>query len=900
MGRMVAAPAEGRALDLSSVVNMGLADEVPGDRQGGWTDQGRANDLSPLKPGRLLAQGLAFEVLDPALNKGKASLLLAGPNREYFPRSATVPVPMGATFSRLYLLHATAWTPASDAVVGTITVAYLDGTETVREVRLRRDVGDWWTPVALPNGYPFWQAEGADGAFGLYASGFEFPAKQAREIRFASTGVAVWGVAAVTMHDAELHFRPVPKETIHSGPGWRELPAVPLGIEAGSVFDFSSITEAPAGEHGFLRATPEGHFEFSGRPGKRVRFWGVNITFGANFPDKRQAELLAERLLRSGYNTVRFHHYDAGLLRKGGKSYDIDPEKLDRLEYLFAALKRRGIYINIDLYTIRRFGQDEIPELGKPVWFDFKGLVPLYDSAFDSWKRYANALLLHRNPYTGMTWADDPALIGICPVNEDTLSKIVKFYQLEELYSKVFDAWIQLPENASFRKMERRVAYNRFLVETQMRSDARMHAHLRSIGVKALLTGANWMTYEETNFLRDRYDYTDMHGYWDHPSYTGGQWKLPAKFQQCSATNKLAAFPRAAMASRIFGHPFVVTEFTYCWPNQYRAEGAALSAAYASLQDWDGVYHFNYSDVTGETSYAATMFELASDPIRLVSDRVAALIFRQGWVRPAPTAIAAAVHQECAFSGEREFPWPFSTIGLVTRIGSFTGDQPDSISKTDAGRLGLRAIVTELAGKWTPVSGLPAIQADSGMIDRLVAEKLLSPLNIDLNQGRFLSETGQLELLSEKGQFRLATDYAECFVLPPGGEGTGGFSKLVNGMTSTGVYVVSADFSPLSCSRRLLVLHLTDLVNTGSVFRGDKRELLDESGVLPYLVKKGTARLLLRVSRPETWQAWVVDASGHRQQPARVKVLDGALELELDTAPGSKGVALAYELTPRK
>ena len=52
------------------------------------------------------------------------------------------------------------------------------------------------------------------------------------------------------------------------------------------------VLDAPAGKHGFVQAK-DGHFYFE--DGIRAKFWGTNLTFNANFPDKKQAEILADR-----------------------------------------------------------------------------------------------------------------------------------------------------------------------------------------------------------------------------------------------------------------------------------------------------------------------------------------------------------------------------------------------------------------------------------------------------------------------------------------------------------------------------------------------------------------------------------------------------------------------------
>ncbi len=51
----------------------------------------------------------------------------------------------------------------------------------------------------------------------------------------------------------------------------------------------------------------DGHFF---RGGKRVRIWGVNLSFGANMPKHEDAPHIAARLAAAGVNSVRCHHMD--------------------------------------------------------------------------------------------------------------------------------------------------------------------------------------------------------------------------------------------------------------------------------------------------------------------------------------------------------------------------------------------------------------------------------------------------------------------------------------------------------------------------------------------------------------------------------------------------------------
>jgi hypothetical protein len=108
------------------------------------------------------------------------------------------------------------------------------------------------------------------------------------------------------------------------------------------ITDLSGYLEKPAGRHGFVTAR-DGHL-FAGE--KRIRFFGVNLAFGANFPTHADATKVAARMAKFGINCVRFHHLDtsvapAGLLEKDRVT--LNPENLDRLDYFIAQLKAHGI-----------------------------------------------------------------------------------------------------------------------------------------------------------------------------------------------------------------------------------------------------------------------------------------------------------------------------------------------------------------------------------------------------------------------------------------------------------------------------------------------------------------------------------------------------------------------------
>ena len=659
----------------------------------------------------------------------------------------------------------------------------------------------------------------------------------------------------------------------------------------------------PPGKYGPLTVAANGHFEFKNQPGVPAKFWGVNICTQALYMEKDMADHVADRLMRSGYNVVRIHHFDRDLLKKGENSYDIDPDQLDKLEYFVSALEKRGIYINIDLFTLRNFSDAEAASFGWPAdrstGFDrlrwYKASMPISDAAFDSWKKFSTNLLTHRNPYTGMTWAEDPALIGICPLNEDTLvAHVSKIPALAQKYDELFATWSDEAANHALARDNPAAAFNQFILEKEQANDDHMREFLRSIGVQAPITGCNYIDSEAQAFLRNGYDYVDDHDYWDMPHWLGAEWSLPFLTPNKDPVVAAAQMPRDMMPSRILGKPFTVTEYSYVWPTHDRAAGGILMSAYASLQDWDGIYYFAYGGKIPalQTPGRSGILDLAPDPTNLLADRVAALIFRRGDIKPAPHAICFAVDKDVALAGLKGvwhgFPKSYSFLGLLTRIGDSVA-KPDAILGSDvASKTGIVAVV---ADPQAHASGNHIYRADDSLLSEMRQDHLL-PAGKDND---FTSETGQIELGSETGLLKVLTDKSECFVLPPHQQVNGNFVHLQNGDSESAVSVVAVDNKPLGESQRILVLHLTDSLNMGMTFKDSSLTQAESWGDLPHMVRHGETDVTFQVSDPDSWRAWAVDASGKHLGEVDLQKVDDGFLLKADTTFKDTS-CLAYEL----
>jgi len=190
--------------------------------------------------------------------------------------------------------------------------------------------------------------------------------------------------------------------------------------------NISTWIDKPAGKYGYVYVGPDGHLYVGN---KRIRFLGVNLCFGACFPRKEDSEKIAARMAKFGINIVRFHHMDHnrfpnGILARNYKdTRHLDPEALDRLDYFVAKLKENGIYVDLNLLVSRRFtSADGLPkEIDQMDWKDQHVLGYFYEPVRELQKEYARQLLLHKNPYTGMTYAEDPAVAFVEIINEHGL-----------------------------------------------------------------------------------------------------------------------------------------------------------------------------------------------------------------------------------------------------------------------------------------------------------------------------------------------------------------------------------------------------------------------------------------------------------------------------------------------
>lgn len=421
--------------------------------------------------------------------------------------------------------------------------------------------------------------------------------------------------------------------------------------------DISFVFEAekPAGKHGFLQTQGD---QFVFEDGTLGRFWGTNFNSGANFPSHAYSEMVARRLAKFGVNIVRFHQMDAEWSTSNifesnravpkDSTRSLDADSLDRLDYLIHCLKEQGIYIYMDLLTYRQFraedgveAYEQLPQAAKPYLYFDPTLIALQ-------KEFNEQVWGHHNPYTGLAYKDDPAIVLTELVNEaDFFMHPVTVEPYRSRFEIQYRAWA---ERQGAALGDRQVDFtrpdgpmSRFFVEVMADYNRSMAQHLRDLGVKIPITGTNWTTRLGVTAAQSEMDFCDSHVYWNYP------WTDPVGTvtSRPMVAEKLNDYAYLAMM-RLPGKPFFVSEWDHAYPAEFRAESVLPLAAVSVFQNWGGaaIHTYRYGTWEPENRLAGgsstingvvyrNFFDSFNDPAKFGLFYHAALIVRRGDVQPA-------------------------------------------------------------------------------------------------------------------------------------------------------------------------------------------------------------------------------------------------------------------------
>ena len=175
----------------------------------------------------------------------------------------------------------------------------------------------------------------------------------------------------------------------------------------------------------YVTTNADGQFMADGQP---IRFWGMNMAYGACFPDKDKAAMIAARLRKMGVNLVRFTLMDSPWTNEDGTIFFgqtttqvLNFFNLDRLHFFIAQLKNEGIYTNLVLQNARTYREGDGVLHADSISATAKA-VTMFDRHLRKLQRdFSLQLLSPVNLYTGMSLAEDPAVAMVDITNENTL-----------------------------------------------------------------------------------------------------------------------------------------------------------------------------------------------------------------------------------------------------------------------------------------------------------------------------------------------------------------------------------------------------------------------------------------------------------------------------------------------
>ncbi|MBQ8731415.1 MAG: hypothetical protein IJY82_01115 [Oscillospiraceae bacterium] len=484
-----------------------------------------------------------------------------------------------------------------------------------------------------------------------------------------------------------------------------------IGGSKKGALDFSWLNDAPAGKHGFV-TTENGQFVFE--DGTPIKFFGANLGFGAALPDKEVAEAMAEDLYRSGANFARLHATDCtygGIIDYTQETTgQIDPEMVDRLDYLVYCLKEKGIYLHLDMTAGRAFhAADGFTEEELEYASQNVRAVRFFDERIIKLEmEYIERYLTHRNPYTGLRYVDEPAVAIVQYTNENSIT----WYQTPDTHTafdKMLDLrfnlwlldqygnrealkaawtnadgvctlgreedpsvgtvvrpplsswgepvteWNEAPD--AVRAPVRHAEFMKFLQEIEEKTFAGVYKMMRDLGYRSAINLSNYPEAAMDLKMIAEGDVTEKNPYWNHPI---GDYYPPSEFYPDEMASVDPREHRATHNShslgvssrgRVWNKPFVITEWNATNTTPFRADALFQIAAYGALQDWSGFTLFIYTFEGSKEGFFGkkhfdTFFTSNIDPAMWAQFGIAAAIFRLGLVQKGRNRVELGVSDQ--------------------------------------------------------------------------------------------------------------------------------------------------------------------------------------------------------------------------------------------------------------
>ncbi len=729
---------------------------------------------------------------------------------------------------------------------------------------------------------------------------------------------------------------------------WRIIDNTDLVIKPGSALDFTNITtRREAGSLGRLTVNDEGLAVFEKAPGRAARFMSIQLIPQA-LPgmSKEDIENYAALAARQGYNMVRFHFLDQILqntmrspalknpqgryiLPETAEQIGFDPVILDKFDYLVYQLKRNGIYLNMDAMTTY-IGYDN-GQNGTP---SSKGSYTTKVQMFinpmfrDNWRAGVTKLFTHVNPYTKQSLLTDPALAIVSYLNEQEILSEYRDYSVEfkpawvaylkqrfdNDYAKLYAAWqgkagdVELKADGKFEdvpgithqvasgKSPAGLMMSEFIGQMEYEMTEFYLKTLDEMGYRGLSTNWNMRTRLVSVPARSLLPAVSMNCYHAHPE--GGYNQPGTKVsQQNTLTSGGNSFKSMAVA-RFLDRPFFCTEFGLVFWNQFRHEQGLLFGAGAALQGWNAL-----NCHAGQVQFAGSRlqpFDVGFDPVIRAAETVTALCYLRGDVAEAKNSVEIPLTYDFIFGGRALFGlsdelsklWPICKVGIIyqkpkANIKPVLTVYPDGIAKLGGSDM------------FTSVENSLSTANLSQVVAKLRELKALGETNrSNPAKGIFESDTGEIYLDTNQGLLAVNTPRLAGVIVKKDQSYTAGALTVQSCNVPASVTVASLDSdATLKTGKHLLLVFSTDALNNNMKFRDANREVLDNLGGKPLLLRTGKLELTLdRAQVAQKATLYSLKLNGERMDQIPVVVESGKLKITIDTNALPGGPTPFFEL----
>jgi hypothetical protein len=375
------------------------------------------------------------------------------------------------------------------------------------------------------------------------------------------------------------------------------------------------------------------------------------------------------------------------------------------------------------------------------------------------------------------------------------------------------------------------------------------------VGVKALVLPTADHTFQIPGqpLLRttQKFAVNDAHVYWQHPAIYG-QRNTPM------VNDPLHSIVQKVSRTALAGHPFMVSEVNEPFPNDYDAEHIPLLAAYAALQDWDGIFIYTFESKTaGAAPDVEDHFNISQHPAKVAQLPVGALIFLRGDVQAARQVVTRSYSAE-EINEQIRMP--------TSAMPSFTPTYPAALPLRHATRIGCLDCKSAAAPAEDPAG---PYASDTGEIVWRVRPQADGQPGTD---GLVTIDTERTQALigfaaaNKVAVTNLAADISTPFAA---------------------ITLSSLDGQPIRRAGRLLLTATAKVANTGAVWN-PRRTLYARWGAAPTLIEPVTGWIQLKdLTGIIGLKVSPLDGASRPLAPVKARMLEYGWEFPIGETPAT-------------